>query len=65
MILSMEIKEEFSCILLFIFQLQEIIQKETLIEENISSTFSLEDVSDSEEFWIMDVPRLVSANERL
>lgn len=49
-----------SCILLFIFQLEEIVRKETLDEENISSTFNLEDVSDSEEIWIMDIPRLVS-----
>lgn len=33
-----------------------------LNEETLASTFSLEDVSDSEEFWIMDVPRLVSAD---
>ncbi|XP_077277198.1 uncharacterized protein LOC143905572 [Temnothorax americanus] len=43
--------------------LDDIIQKETLDEENISSTFSLEDISDSEEFWIMDIPRLINPQE--
>ncbi|XP_071580139.1 uncharacterized protein [Temnothorax nylanderi] len=43
--------------------LEDIVQKETLDEENISSTFSLEDVSDSEEFWIMDIPRLINPQE--
>lgn len=53
-----------NCILPFIFQVEEIVQKETLNEVNISSTFSLEDVSDNEEFWIMDIPRLVSTDNR-
>ncbi|XP_012534380.1 uncharacterized protein LOC105835533 [Monomorium pharaonis] len=43
--------------------LEEIAQKETLYEENMSSTFNLEDVSDSEEMWIMDVPRLIDPQE--
>jgi len=54
-----------NCILLFVFQLEEIVQKETLNGVNISSTFSLEDVSDNEEIWIMDIPRLVSADRGL
>ncbi|KYN13673.1 PREDICTED: uncharacterized protein LOC108766439 [Trachymyrmex cornetzi] len=43
--------------------LKEIVEKETLNEENVSSTFNLEDVSDSEEIWIMDIPRLVDPQE--
>lgn len=60
----MKIKEsiEKCSILPFIFQLEEIARKETLVEKDVSSTFNLEDLSDSEEFWIMDIPRLVSAN---
>lgn len=43
--------------------LQEIVQKETLEEENISSTFSLEDISDSEDIWVMDLPRSIDTQE--
>lgn len=43
--------------------LQEIVEKEMLNEENVSSTFNLEDVSDSEEIWIMDIPRLIDPQE--
>ncbi|XP_012058921.1 PREDICTED: uncharacterized protein LOC105622099 [Atta cephalotes] len=43
--------------------LKEIVEKETLNEENAPSTFNLEDVSDSEEIWIMDIPRLVDPQE--
>ncbi|KAL0113096.1 hypothetical protein PUN28_012365 [Cardiocondyla obscurior] len=43
--------------------LEDIAQKETLNEENVSSTFNLEDLSDSEEFWIMDIPRLINPQE--
>lgn len=43
--------------------LEEIVRKEMLDEENISSTFNLEDVSDSEEIWIMDIPRLIDPQE--
>lgn len=63
MILIIEIKEWFRSFLLFIFQLEEIVQKETLNEENTSCTFNLEDVSDNEEIWIMDIPRLVSLDD--
>ncbi|XP_011173627.2 uncharacterized protein LOC105205804 [Solenopsis invicta] len=43
--------------------LDEIARKEMLDEESISSTFNLEDVSDSEEFWIMDIPRLIDPQD--
>ncbi|XP_072766812.1 uncharacterized protein [Anoplolepis gracilipes] len=43
--------------------LQEIVHKETLEEENISCTFSLEDISDSEDIWIMDLPRSIDPQE--
>ncbi|KAL6264100.1 hypothetical protein P5V15_004179 [Pogonomyrmex californicus] len=43
--------------------LEEISQKEMLEKETISSTFNLDDVSDSEEIWIMDVPRLIDPKE--
>ncbi|XP_050462514.1 uncharacterized protein LOC126857287 isoform X1 [Cataglyphis hispanica] len=43
--------------------LQEIVQKETLEEENISCTFSLDDISDSEDIWIMDLPRSIDTQE--
>ncbi|KMQ87148.1 hypothetical protein RF55_13650 [Lasius niger] len=43
--------------------LQEIARKETLEEENISCTFSLEDLSDSEDIWIMDLPRSIDPQE--
>ncbi|EGI62540.1 PREDICTED: uncharacterized protein LOC105148959 [Acromyrmex echinatior] len=45
--------------------LKEIVEKETLNEENVSSTFNLEDVSDSEEIWIMDIPRLIEPQDLL
>ncbi|XP_020292088.1 uncharacterized protein LOC109858845 [Pseudomyrmex gracilis] len=43
--------------------LEELIKKETLTEKNISSTFNLEDISDSEEIWIMDLPKLIDPQE--
>lgn len=39
--------------------LQEIIKKENLEEENISCTYNLEDISDNEDIWIMDLPRSI------
>ncbi|XP_029155422.1 uncharacterized protein LOC114928415 [Nylanderia fulva] len=43
--------------------LQEIVKKENLEEENISCTYSLEDISDSEDIWIMDLPRSIDPQE--
>ncbi|KYN32698.1 hypothetical protein ALC56_12977 [Trachymyrmex septentrionalis] len=43
--------------------LNEMVEKEAFNEENVSSTFNLEDVSDSEEIWIMDMPRLVDPQD--
>lgn len=49
----------------YIFQLQEIAEKEMLEEENICCTFNLEDISDSEDIWIMDLPRSVSYSNKI
>ncbi|EFN67089.1 hypothetical protein EAG_03447 [Camponotus floridanus] len=43
--------------------LQEITEKEMLEEENICCTFSLEDISDNEDIWIMDLPRSIDPQE--
>ncbi|XP_011882353.1 PREDICTED: uncharacterized protein LOC105570039 [Vollenhovia emeryi] len=43
--------------------LVEMAQREALNVDSKSATFSLEDVSDSEEFWIMDVPRSIEPQE--
>lgn len=36
-----------------------------LEEENTCCTFNLEDISDSEDIWIMDLPRSVSYSDEI
>ncbi|XP_012235223.1 uncharacterized protein [Linepithema humile] len=43
--------------------LEELVLKEALNVENISSTFNLEDISDNEDIWIMDLPRSIDSQE--
>lgn len=44
---------------IYILQLRELIEQETLNVESCES-FDLNDISDNEEIWIMEVPNSVS-----
>lgn len=41
----------------------DLIQEEGLLIESTDSTFNLDDISDSEDIWIMDIPRTIDPRE--
>ncbi|EZA56719.1 hypothetical protein DMN91_000788 [Ooceraea biroi] len=43
--------------------IEELVRVEKLNAEDATSTFNLEDLSDSEDVWIMDLPRLIDPQE--
>lgn len=45
------------------YNLQELIQEETLTVESTSSILHYSDISDSEDMWIMDIPKTVDPRE--
>ncbi|XP_015434900.1 PREDICTED: uncharacterized protein LOC107190588 [Dufourea novaeangliae] len=43
--------------------IDDLIKEENLIVESTNSTFNLDDISDSEDIWIMDIPRTINPGE--
>ena len=43
-----------------ILQLDDFIKEDTVVIDHTHSIFNLDDLSDSEELWIMDIPKSVS-----
>ncbi|XP_003705990.1 uncharacterized protein LOC100881978 [Megachile rotundata] len=43
--------------------INDLIQEEDLVIESTDSTFTLDDISDSEDIWIMDIPRTIDPRE--
>lgn len=43
--------------------LNELVKEEDLIVESTDSSFTLEDLSDNEDIWIMDIPRTIDPTE--
>lgn len=43
-----------------LFQINDLVKEENLIVESTKSTFNLDNISDSEDMWIMDIPTTVS-----
>lgn len=43
----------------FFLQFEELVEKENLIEHNLPSTISLQDISDNEEVWMIQIPKKV------
>ncbi|XP_034179359.2 uncharacterized protein LOC117603895 [Osmia lignaria lignaria] len=43
--------------------IDELVKEEDLIVESTDSTFTLDDISDSEDMWIMDIPRTIDPKE--
>lgn len=43
--------------------INDLVEEEGLITESIDSTFSLDDLSDNEDIWIMDIPRTIDPKE--
>lgn len=41
----------------------DLVQEENLVIESTDSTFTLDDISDSEDIWIMDIPRTIDPRE--
>lgn len=45
------------------YNLEELIQEETLTLESTSSILNFSDISDSEDIWVMDIPKTVNPTE--
>ncbi|XP_076302176.1 uncharacterized protein LOC143220406 [Lasioglossum baleicum] len=45
------------------YNINDLIQREDLIVETTNATFSLDDLSDNEDIWIMDIPGTIDPNE--
>lgn len=43
--------------------IDELLQEETLTVDSVESAFSLDDISDSEDIWIMDVPKTIDPQD--
>ncbi|KAG7190069.1 hypothetical protein KM043_006208 [Ampulex compressa] len=43
--------------------LQEFVEGETIVPESTESAFTLDDISDSEDIWIMNIPRTINPQD--
>ncbi|XP_066586793.1 uncharacterized protein [Prorops nasuta] len=43
--------------------LEELVQQQSLKLDSTHSTFNLEELSDNEEFWLMDIPKTVDPKQ--